>query len=187
MNETIQVLLSRRSVRAYTSEPVARADLDTLVQCGQYAATAMGFQPWHFTVVTDRALLTRLSEANRKVLLADPNTPAPVREMAQSGEFDSFRGAPAAILVSGENDQPNTIADCANATENMAVAAKALGLGSCYIASFKVALLAPEGGSLKQEFGIPAGYIPHFALAVGHPAEDPQPAPRRENTVNYVG
>ena len=187
MNETIQVLLSRRAIRAYENKPVSRADLETIVQCGQYAATGMGLQPWHFTVVTDRALLDQISQANRRVLLDDPNTPPPVREMAQSDSFDSFRGAPACIFVCGENDAVNTIADCANATQNMAVAAKALGLGSCYLASHKVSLLTPAGAALKEKLGIPAGYIPYFALAVGYAAEDPQPAPRKEGAVNFVG
>ena len=79
MNETIQVLLTRRAIRAYENKPVSRADLETIVQCGQYAATGMGLQPWHFTVVTDRALLDQISQANRRVLLDDPNTPPPDR------------------------------------------------------------------------------------------------------------
>ena len=155
MNETIQVLLTRRAVRAYENKPVSRADLETIVQCGQYAATGMGLQPWHFTVVSDRALLDQISQANRRVLLNDPNTPPPVREMAQSDSFDSFRGAPACI--------------------------------SCYLASHKVSLLTPEGAEFKEKLGIPAGYIPYFALAVGYAAEDPQPAPRKEGAVNFVG
>lgn len=187
MNETIKVLLGRRSIRAYENKPVAREDLDTIVKCGQYAATGMGMQPWHFTVITDRGVLDQISAANKKIMLADPNTPAPVKEMAQSPDFDSFRGAPAAILVSGENGETNTIADCANATENMAVAAKALGLGSCYIASHKVCMLAPGGEELKKLAGIPEGYVPYFALAVGYAAEDPEPAPRKEGTVSYIG
>ncbi len=187
MNETIKVLLERRSIRIYENKPVAREDLDTIVKCGQYAATAMGVQPWHFTVITDREVMNQISAANKKVMLADPDIPAPVKEMAQSPDFDSFRGAPAVILISGENEDVNTIADCANATENMAVAAKALGLGSCYIASHKICMLAPGGEEVKKLAGIPEGYVPYFALAVGYAAEAPEAYPRREGTVSYIG
>ena len=187
MNDTIKVLLDRRSVRVYDDRPVSKEDLDTIVKCGQYAASANGRQPWHFTVITDRALLDRISAANRDAVLADPNTPADAREAAMEPAFHSFRGAPAAILVSAENDRVNTIADCANATENMAIAAKALGLGSCYLASHKAAMIAPGGEALKKAAGTPDGYIPYFALAVGYPAEDPAPAPRRAGTVSYLG
>lgn len=186
MNEVIKTILSRRSVRQYDDRPVTREELEQIVTCGQYAATAMGVQPWHFTVVTDRAMLTRLSEANKAIMLADPNTPAPVLEAIHAGSFDVYRGAPCAVLVSGDENAPYAEADCANATQNMALAAKGLGLDSCYLASFKVCLNAPGGEAFKTELGIPAGYAPYFALSIGHGAEDPQPAPRREGTVNWL-
>ena len=170
MNETIRTLLTRRSVRSYRKDAVSREALEQIVECGQFAATAMGCQPWHFTVVTDRALLDRISKA-----CGDP-------------ENDTFRGAPCAIIVSAEesNEKFGDI-DCANATENMAVAAKALGLGSCYIASFRRAFESPEKESLFQALKIPAGYRPTLALAIGHTLEEPKErAPRRENTVNWI-
>lgn len=186
MNEVIKTILERRAVRRYENKPVSRDDLELIVRCGQYAATGMGLQPWHFTVVTDRTVLEQLNEANKAIMVADPNTPPPVLEMIRSGQFDTYRGAPCAILVSGENAAQNTIADCANAVENMAIAAKALGLDSCYLASYQVCLNAPSGGPLKEKLGIPAGYVPNFALAVGYGAEAPEPAPRREGTVNWI-
>lgn len=186
MNEVIKTILERRSVRKYEDKPVSREDLELIVKCGQYAATGMGVQPWHFTVVTDRAILDKLSQANADVMLADPNTPPHVLEMVKSGQFDTYRGAPCAVLVSGANASQNTIADCANAVENMAVAAKSLGLDSCYLASFQVALNAPTGGPLKEMLGIPEGYIPNFALAIGYGAESPVAAPRKEGTVNWL-
>lgn len=170
MNETISTILSRRSIRSYTKEPVSREALEVIVQCGQYAATAIGRQPWHFTVVTDRQLLTRISNA-----CGDP-------------ENDNFRGAPCAIIVSAEieNELFGDI-DCANATENMALAAKSLNLGSCYIASFRRAFESPERNELMKALAIPEGFRPTLALAVGHTLEEPtERAPRRENTVNWI-
>lgn len=187
MNEIIKTLLERRSIRAYENKPVSREDLDTIVECGLYAATGRGLQPWHFTVITDRNVLDRISAANRAILLNDPNTPPLLREQAQNPDFDSFRGAPAAILVSGENDTILTIADCANATQNMAIAAWSLGLGSCYLASHKLSLNAPGGEELKKLAGTPEGYVPMFAIAIGYAAESPEPAPRKEGCVSYIG
>lgn len=186
MNEVIKTILERRAVRKYEDKPVSREDLELIVECGRYAATGMGLQPWHFTVVTDRKVLDKLNEANKAIMLQDPNTPPPVLEMVKSGQFDTYRGAPCAVLVSGENTAQNTVADCANAVENMAIAAKSLGLDSCYLASFQVCLNAPTGGALKAELGIPEGYVPNFALAIGYGAEKPEPAPRREGTVNWL-
>lgn len=186
MNEVIKTILERRAVRKYEDKPVSREDLEQIVQCGQYAATAMGIQPWHFTVVTDRKVLDKLSDANKAIMLADPNTPAPVLESIQNGVFDTYRGAPCAILVSGDSAVRYAEADCANAVENMAIAAKSLGLDSCYLASYQVCLNGANGGPLKAELGIPEGYTPNFALSIGYGAEKPEPAPRREGTVNWI-
>ena len=78
------------------------------------------------------------------------------------------------------------MASCANAVENMAIAARSLGLDSCYLASYQVCLNAPGGEKLKEKLGIPAGFVPNFALSVGYGAESPEPAPRREGTVNWL-
>ena len=170
MNETIQTLLTRRAIRSYKSESVSHEVLEQIVECGRFAATAMGCQPWHFTIVTNRGLLDEISAA-----CGDP-------------ENDNFRGAPCAIIVSAEesNEMFGDI-DCANATENMAVAAKALGLGSCYIASFRRAFASDKKDYLLGKLNIPAGYRPTLALAVGYALEEPKDrAPRREGTVNWV-
>ena len=177
MNEVIKTILQRRAVRKYEDRPVSREDLELIVKCGQYAATGMGIQPWHFTVVTDRAVLDQLNEANKTIMLADPNTPAPVLDMIRSGQFDTYRGAPCAVLVSGENKEQNTIADCANAVENMAIAAKALGLDSCYLASYQVCLNAPSGGEYKKMLGIPEGYVPTLPWPSATVRSSPSPPP----------
>lgn len=180
MNETIRTLLSRRSIRSYTDQPVPRELLEQIVECGRFAATAMGKQPWHFTVVTNRAALDEIVARNREILLAQGREVEP--------DFDNFRGAPCAILISGDEGNPMFAdIDCANATENMAVAACSLGLGSCYIASFRPAFAQDESRALYRRFGIPDGYRATLALALGYAAGEPAPrAERVPNTVNYV-
>lgn len=184
MNDTIKSILERKCIRAYTDEPVSQSDLNLILQCGVRAASAMNMQPWHFTVVRNRSVLDRISGKNQEIMSNSPDEG--VRNMAKALNFDSFRGAPMAVIVSGANLKENTIADCANAVQNMAVAAKSLGLGSCYIASFKVCLLQPEGAELKKELEIPDGYTPLFALSIGHPAEDPKPKDRNMDVFNYI-
>ena len=103
-----------------------------------------------------------------------------------AGGYDSFRGAPCAILVAGEDDKPFAVPDCANAVENMALAAESLGLNSCYLASFKPSLMGEAGAATRAELGIPQGYTPQFALSIGYGAESPVAKPRREGCVNWV-
>lgn len=67
-------------------------------------------------------MLDRISAANAKLVLAAPHTPLVLREEAESGRFDNFRGAPCAVLMSGEPGRQFADVDCANAVENMALA-----------------------------------------------------------------
>ena len=186
MNTVIETILKRRSVRKYEDRPVPRELLEQIVECGRFAPTAMGMQPWHFTVVASRAVLDKISAANAKVLLADPNAPPTLRADVASGSFDSFRGAPCAVLMSGENGKNFADVDCANAVENMALAAESLGLNSVYLASFKLSLMGEAGAELRAELGIPEGFTPNLALAIGYGAENPAAKPRREGCVNWV-
>ncbi len=185
MNQVMETMLRRRSVRKYQDKSVPRELLEQIVQCGQYAATALGKQPWHFTVVTDRKVLDTISAANGAIMMANPNTPAILRADVEAGNYDSFRGAPCAVLVAGKAGEPFADVDCANAVENMALAAESLGLNSCYLASFKPSLLGEGGAALRQKLGIPEGYVPNLALAIGYGDETPAAAPRVD-CVNWV-
>ena len=186
MNPVIETILKRRSVRKYEDKAIPKELLEEIVKCGLYAATAIGKQPWHFTVITDRSVLDRISAANAAIMKADPNTPPMLLADIDAGGYDSFRGAPCAVLVAGEDGNPFAEADCANAVENMALAAESLGLNSCYLASFKPSLMGEAGAAMRAGLGIPQGYTPNFALAIGYGAESPAAKPRREGCVNWV-
>lgn len=166
-NPTIETILTRRSIRSYKDTPVPREMIETILECGKFAATALGKQPWHFTVVTNRDVLDMICR--------------------ESG-FDAFRGAPCAILASFEigNGTAGEI-DCANAIENMALAARSLGLGSCYAAAFRNAFMKDNAEDIKKQLGIPANYKPTLSLALGYTDVEPgERAPRREGTVNWI-
>lgn len=184
-NETIRTILARRSIRRYTAAPVEPEKLELILQCGQYAPSGMNCQPWHFTLVTNRRWLDLISVENRKILLQSEDETA--RQRAEDPDFDSFRGAPVAILVSGEDSARWAAADCANAMQNMALAAQSLGLGSCYIGSFRLALETPAGAALRKELKIPPGFTPLYALALGYSAETlGERAPRRSGTITRL-
>lgn len=185
MNETIRSILGRRSIRSYEPTAVEEKKIRAIVECGQYAPSAMNRQPWHFTVVTNRKTLDEISDANRQVMLKSEGER--MKRAAEDPDFDNFRGAPMAIIVSGEKEAGFAAADCANAVQNMAVAAYSLGLGSCYIASFRIALEKPEGAHLLRELGIPEGYEPLYALTLGYGNETlGERAPRREGTIIFI-
>ena len=174
MNEVISAILNRRCVRAYTNEPVSPQDVETILKCGIQAPSARNGQPWHFTVLKSRRMMDKISDAVKRAASPAMQTP----------DFDCWRGGVMAIVISGRTGDGWAPGDCANAAENMFLAANALGLGCCYLASFRAPL--EQDPELAREAGIPAGYTPLYALSLGHPAEEPEPKPRHTDVVTYI-
>lgn len=184
MNVIIQSLLTRRSVRQFEPEPVKEEDLMQIVEVGMYAASSRGSQPWHFTVVEDLNILNQISNANRNLMMSTQDER--LRGVAESPNFSNFYNAPVAIIVSAQEGKYSQ-ADCANATENMCLAAHALGLGSCYIASFKLVFDSALGEEFSELLKLPKGFKPNFAVAVGYVAgESPKPAERKSDMVTFI-
>lgn len=117
-NPVIENILSRRSVRAFRDEPVAREDLEAIVACGQWAPSAMNRQEWTFVVVDDRERVARLAEVIRVALARDA--------------YDMY-GPAAIVIVAHEKGAPFGREDDGCAMQSMMLAAHSLGLGSVWI------------------------------------------------------
>ncbi len=178
MNETVKNILERRSVRSYMSVLPPEDDVALIVECGRFAATALGRQPWFFSVVYDRALLDDITAECKAAAIRSEG------EQAGLNFPDTFRGAPMAVIVSADDTERFAEADSANATQNMAVAAWSMGIGSCYIASFRRAFEGERAQEFKTRLGLPLGFSPRFALALGY-AASPLP-PRKERVEDRV-
>jgi nitroreductase len=116
--DTLTAILNRRSVRTFSQKPVPRDVLEKVVDAGRLAATARNDQPWDFIVVTDAQRLKALGE------------------LTDYGKF--IAGAPACIAVVCRSTKYYLEDGCA-ATENMLIAATALGVQSCWVAGEKKA------------------------------------------------
>ena len=147
--DALLALTTRCSVRAYRPEPVPRDLLEKLVDCGRLAATARNIQPWEFVVVTDAAQKRRLADAT------------------DYGRF--IAEAPACIVVLCKETKYFLEDGCA-ATENLLVAATALGLGCCWVAGEK----KPYVHEILEIVGAPAGHKLISLVPVGYPAETPR-------------
>lgn len=183
MNETLRTLMERRSIRSFEQRQVGHGDLDLVIRAGLQAATAMNRQSWHVTVVQDPAVLEALSKAVAKVM-AGSQVPSLV-ERASDPTFSCFHHAPTVVFLSSDGTS-YSLADCANAAQNMCVAAWSLGVGSCYIGSFAQGLGISEGRAAIDRFSLPEGYHPVYAIALGYP-RGPLPAVKtREFKVSYI-
>ena len=149
--DALEVLFTRRSIRKYSNEPVTEEDLKTILEAGMNAPSASNRQPWHFVVVDDRAKLNAIMEVH------------PYSRMLAE--------APMAIVVCGDtkisaNFWPQ---DCAAATENILLAARALDLGTVWMGVY------PDEDRVKAVhglFGLPQHIQPLAIIALGHPAEE---------------
>ncbi len=184
-NPVLDAIRQRRSVRAYTQEPVTREQLAAIVLAGQYAPNGSGAQDWHFAVVTDPAMLTDIGRA-AKAMARNMG----IEHLAQLGsdpDFDCLYGAPALVLVSGNEQNPGAAADCACAMENMLIAAASLDLGGCYLFFPSMAFMGPDADRLRAALSIPDGMKVYSGACFGHAASPAEPAPpRREGTVSWT-
>ena len=147
----------------------------------------MNRQAWSFSVVCDRDLLQKISDASKRHLLQTAPTgafPGELGEMLGNPEFQIFYHAPAMIVISALADDPWSEIDCALAAENLMLAAAAAGLGTCWIGFAQGWLGTDEG---KATLGLSASSVPVAPIIVGHPKAPAQAVPRKEPAVNWIG
>ena len=186
MNQTIKSIIERRSIRSFRPDPVSETDINWILEAALFAATSRNRQPWFFSVVSNRSLLDRMT----KGVLDTLRTTNAEDYTAKAADplYSPFHNAPVVIFLSGRDDIHSALTDCANAAQNMCVAAHSLGLGSCYLRTFRLAFENPElANELNRELGLPAGYSTIFAVALGHPDEDHPPVPlRNRDVIRYL-
>ena len=152
--DTLKTIHSRRSIRAYTDEPVADEHVRTMLEAAMAAPSAGNAQPWRFVVVQDPATLARIPEVN------------PYAKMAAK--------APLAVLVCGDLSQEKFpgfwVQDCSAATQNLLLAAHDLGLGAVWTG---IHPLADREQGFRQLFHLPEHVIPLSLVVIGQPAKQP--------------
>ncbi|GHV35504.1 nitroreductase [Synergistales bacterium] len=185
MNDVLRTILERRSIRKYKPDGVSRSDIETVVTAALYAPTGGGAEPWHFTVITNRASISDF-DARARAAMASSGIER-IEAMGKAPNYRVFFDAPAVILICGEKvlrksgRHLSALADCSAAIQNMSLAAASVGLGTCWIGLVRYLF------ERDSSFMAPEGYEPLFALALGHPAETPSARPeRREGTVIWV-
>lgn len=97
MNEVLQNIKARRSVRAYTDRQVSAQDLDLILEAAAYAPNGMHYETWHFTAIQDTAILTELNEVI-KGAFAKSDEPR-LRERGQSETYCCYYHAPTLVMV----------------------------------------------------------------------------------------
>jgi len=185
MNETMKNIMDRRSIRQFKDKPIDASELEAILEAGKHAPSAVNEQPWHFTVVESPELLQK-TNAVTKELFSQSGNPT-YEQRAKSEGFSPFYNAPLFIIVSCDSAAVAPLQDGALAIGNMFLAAKSLGIGSCWIHAMNFVLESAAGRELREELLIPKGNILVGAGAFGYNAgENPDPSPRKNDTVSYL-
>jgi nitroreductase len=185
MNETLDIIKKRRSVRSFRPEQIADADISAIIEAGMYAPSGRGDQSWYFTVVQNTALLQELSEAVKHVY-ASLDNPF-LQSQGKNEKYHLYYHAPTVIAVSGNKEALLPELDCAVCVQNMLLAAESLNIGSCWISGLDLLAATGEGGTVLKKLNIPDGYKPCFSVALGFKkTENLKAAPRKENLINFI-
>ena len=195
--ELVRLMASRRSCRNFTGEPVPRPVLEDLVKIGTTAPSGTNSQGWTFTTLPSRAAVMKLGNAvgaffkriNRMAenpllrhglrLIGRPELAGYYRDYHQSvaegladweerGRDRLLHGAPAVIIVGSIPGGSCPAEDALLATQNILLAAHAMGLGTCLI-GFAVSAMQKDG-RIKDLLKIPREENVHAVIALGHPA-----------------
>lgn len=149
-------IMTRTSVRQYTDRPISADTLETLLKAGMAAPTAVNKQPWAFVVTTGRDALDSLATLQPRL-----------------------KTAAAAITVCGDmtraiegEGRDFWVQDCSAATENILLAAHALGLGAVWTGVYPI---AERVGNVSRALALPDSVVPMCIIAVGYPVADQEP------------
>ncbi|MDP4181705.1 MAG: nitroreductase family protein [Bacillota bacterium] len=184
-NETLKTIFKRRSIRNFKSEQIKDEELFTILEAAKYAPSAMGQQPWHFTVIQNKDVLSKINEMAK--IAFEKSGVERFSERAKAEKFSAFYHAPTFIIVSGDVNAIAPVNDVTLAIANIFLAAESVGIGSVWLHFVNFLKTTEEGKTLFKELGIPEGYEPFGSVALGYNGGvTPEPAQRREGTVNIL-
>ncbi len=152
-------IMTRTSIREFTSESVAKSTVDSILRAAMAAPTAGDKRPWNFIVINNREELDSLAST--------ADAWAPVGR------------APMAIVVAGNvkktfpgEGELYWVEDCSAASENLLLAAHSLGLGAVWCGVFPI---QERVNTIRKSLELPDSIVPLGIIAVGHPAQHPEP------------
>ena len=154
-------ILSRRSIRKYTAQPVDDEIIEKLLRAAFAAPSAHNEQPWHFVVIRDRTMLDEIPNIH------------PYAKM--------LKEAPAALAVCADHKLEKDaeagywVQDCAAATQNILLAAHGLGLGACWLG---IHPRMQRKDAISKLLNLPENVSPFCLIALGYPAEQKEPSER---------
>ena len=172
MANSIENMLTRRSVRKYRPDPIPQEILDKILEAGIYAPTGRNLQAPIIIAVTNREMRDRLSRMNAQIM---------------GVESDPFYGAPVVLIVLADQSVRTAVYDGSLVMGNLMLAAHELGIGSCWIHRAREEFESEEGKAILADLGIEGNYegVGHCILGYSD-GPVPDAKPRKGNYIYYI-
>jgi nitroreductase len=190
MNAVMDNIYGRRSVRAYTEEPIPEDKIMEIIKAGVHAPNGANSQPLRFAVVTNADKKKQYSDISKALFVENMKKAmeqaAPDKkkffevyiERLSKPEFDIFYGAPILVLIYSSPESFTPVEDGSLAAENMMLAAHSMGIGSCWIGFASPLGYVPE---VFKELNVPEDHRLIAPLVFGYPKKkDMAPTQRSE-------
>lgn len=175
MNQTIEDLKSRRSIRKFKDKQISDDELNIILEAGTYAPTGRGAQSPKIVVIQNPDTINEFSKWNASYFPVE----VPV-------DFDPFYGAKTLLIVLANSEFPTYVEDGASVLSVLVNAAHAVGVGSCWIHRAREEFESQKGKKLLEKWGIPETYEGIGHVVLGYSDENPQAAPRKEDYIHFI-
>lgn len=174
MNETIRMILTRRSVRKFKNIAIPKNVLEMLVQCGYYAPSGHNMQTWKFTVITNEKEIQRLKEVTQEAALKN------------KVHFYGFENPAALILVSNDERNVDGCQDASCASENIMLAAWSYGIGSVWLNPLMTLRKEEPVKMLLDSYEIPENHVIWSMIGLGYPVAEGAFLQKKKDVVRWV-
>lgn len=173
MNEVINNIKTRRSIKKYLNKNVPQELIDLIAESGTYAPSGLNKQSSIIIEVTDKTTRDKIAKINAKIA-------------GMPEGFDPFYNAPVLLIVLANKDIPTYLYDGSLVMANMMLCAHSLGLGSCWIHRAKETFETKEGKQILKDLGIEGNYEGIANCIIGYSDMDVNLKPRKDSYIYKV-
>lgn len=181
----IDAIMSRRSIRQYTNEPVSRDLLQKVAECGVMAPSSHNNQTWAVRIVDSQEWIDSCSNTYIAAV-KEAGKYDQVKFMFSEPYKNIFRNAPAVIFIGTNPSARFACEGIGMLGQNMMLAATDLGLGTCALGTALEIFSEPGMEPFVEDLDFPEGYSLRFAIAIGHPDESPKRTERDFEKIKFV-
>jgi nitroreductase len=176
-NAAIENMMTRRSIRKYTAEPVSREILTKIMECGINAPNGQNKQSWEVRIVDNPAVMDEIKDAIAK---GHP-------QMKPEYAHGCFRDAPIMVFIARDTTYPFSAYDCGMLSQNIMLSAWSYGVGSVCLASPVRMMMDNDACKpVLEKLGFSENYELSLCIGLGWPDESPEAKPRMMEKVKFI-